>query len=515
MSRIRHFTRNLAASYFQLGVNVVYSLASIPLILHYLPNAEFGLWAMLVQLMGYVSLIDMGMTSAVARLLVDYKDHREEVGYGSLIQTSFLVSAVQGAIILGVVLASAPLLASVMKIPAEHAQTFSNLLRLQGAIVAFGFVFRPLGVILSAHQREYFLTLTNAIVLVVTLGLLWVFLQLGRGIYSFILANMAGALLAPTLLLWSCRHIDALPLSGRWGKATWAKFLEVFSYGKDVFLMNLGGQLVMSSQTIIVSRVLGLDVAAAWAVGTKLFNLCMPLITRPLFIAMPALSEMVVRREESQLRLRLRNLIVLVGSLGVFMGISYGLCNSLFVGIWTQGKIHWPPLNDWLLGIWMCVIAMQAAHCNFLYVTKEIGGGRYILFLEGISFVLLAVFFGSAHGIPGIVTCSIACTLAFSYQYSLRRTCRHFNCGVVEVAFRWIGPSLKFVVAFGAAASLAWFAGSRLEALPRLILNVLVAGGAGGVLFLKLGCPPQLLKEMAGRLPSPLSRWAGHFVQRA
>src|ERR1039458_8501512 len=100
MSRLKNFSRNLAASYLQLGVNAVYSLISIPLILHWLPKAEFGLWALLVQLMGYMALVDLGMTSAVARLLVDHKDDRGNGQYGSLLKTAFLVSLAQGILIL-------------------------------------------------------------------------------------------------------------------------------------------------------------------------------------------------------------------------------------------------------------------------------------------------------------------------------------------------------------------------------------------------------------------------------
>ena len=117
MSRLKNFSRNLATSYLQLGVNVVYSLVSVPLILHFLPKAEFGLWAVLVQLMSYLSLLDLGMTSAVARLLVDHKDDRANGVYGSFIKTAMLVSLAQALMILVLVLCGAPILASLMNIP--------------------------------------------------------------------------------------------------------------------------------------------------------------------------------------------------------------------------------------------------------------------------------------------------------------------------------------------------------------------------------------------------------------
>ena len=42
---------------------------SIPLILHWLPKAEFGLWAVLVQIMSYITLIDLGINSRPSRSL--------------------------------------------------------------------------------------------------------------------------------------------------------------------------------------------------------------------------------------------------------------------------------------------------------------------------------------------------------------------------------------------------------------------------------------------------------------
>jgi O-antigen/teichoic acid export membrane protein len=103
-----------------LGVNVVYSLVSIPLILHWLPRAEFGIWVLLGQLMSYLSLVDLGMTAAVARLLVDHKEERANGNYGSLIKTAFLVSVVQGALILSIITFGSPVLAALMKIPPEN-----------------------------------------------------------------------------------------------------------------------------------------------------------------------------------------------------------------------------------------------------------------------------------------------------------------------------------------------------------------------------------------------------------
>ena len=512
MSRLKHFSRNLAVSYLQLGVNVIYSLVSVPLILYWLPRAEFGMWAVLVQLMGYVSLIDLGMTSAASRLLVDYKDRRSDGGYGSLIQTAFLVSLSQGVLILAAVTFSAPLLASLMKIPAEYQPTFIALMRWQGAVTAVSFCLRPLTLMLSAYQRLDVCSAGESISACTSLGLLVLFLLKGCGIYSFVYAATVTAVVSPAWLLWNCWRLDFLPRTGEWGHATWKMFIEVFNYGKDVFLFSLGGQLIISSQTIIVSRFLGLDMAAAWSVGTKMFNLCMPLVLRPMYVSLSALSEMVVREEVDRLRSRFKGLVVLIGSLGIFLGVSYVLCNSLFVGIWTHGRIMWPALNDLLLAVWLVLISMQTVHCNFVFVIKQIGGARYILFAEGITFVALAALVGSHWGLPGIIATSVVCTTVFSWQYSVRRSRNYFHCGWWEVATGWVRPCLKLALVYGGVAAMVWLATSGLPPLVRLCLHAFVAATIGGILFLRLGFPPEMIREIAGRLPQPVAKGLRFFA---
>ena len=506
MSRLKNFSRNLATSYLSLGVNVIYSLLSIPLILHWLPRAEFGIWVLLTQLMGYITLVDVGMTSAVARLLVDHKDERADGHYGSLVKTAFFVSVVQGTLILSIVLLAAPLLAALMKIPAEHEHVFILLMRMQGVITAFNFSLRPLSLMLYAHQRMDLQAYNDIMNLLVSLGLLVGFLIQGLGIFSFVYANAITACFSPFYLVWNCRRLGFLPRAGEWGRASWKTFTGMFNYGKDVFLMNLGYQLQMASQTIVVSRSFGLEQAAVWSVGSKMFNLVLPLMCRPYGAALPGMYEMITRGEMGRLKSRYRSMVLLTASLGAFLAGSFILCNSLFIQVWTSGKISWSPLNDVLLGLWLFVLSMQTTHCGFVTVTKKIGGMRYMLFLEGLCFLMAALLFGKRWGIPGIVSTSILCTLAFTYQYSMRRSCEFFQVSLKELVVEWVRPSLKLALIYGLVVATTWFLTGGLPILWRLALHATVAGTVGGWLLLRLGLLPEMLLEASKRLPLHASR---------
>jgi len=73
MSRKRRFITALGSGYLALIANVVFTAVSVPLALHYLSKEEFGLWSVVLQITGYLSLLDLGVGQSVSRLLVDSK----------------------------------------------------------------------------------------------------------------------------------------------------------------------------------------------------------------------------------------------------------------------------------------------------------------------------------------------------------------------------------------------------------------------------------------------------------
>ena len=507
MSRRKNFSRNLVTSYVQLAINVAYTIVSIPLIFHWLPKAEFGMWASLVQLMGYMSFIDMGMNSATARLLVEHKDEKSNGNYGSLLKTAFLVSSTQAIVILAVTILVAPLFAVILKVPPEHSGTFSSILNWQGLVTAFIFLMRPLNMMLYAHQRMDLQSYNDIANLIISFFLLIFLLSHGFGIFSFVYANAATALIGSLFLFWSCHRLRLTPKRGEWGAVSSKFFKEVFSYGNKIFLFDLGCQLQFASQTLVVYRAFGPESAAAWAIGTKMFNLAFSLVIRPYGAALPGLMEMLARGESERLKARFRSITMFTASLGAFLACSYVLGNSLFVSLWTSNKIIWPPFNDCLLGVWIFILAMQTTHCTFATVSKQFGAISYVLLAEGIIFILLTFTVGKYGGIAGMICCSIFCTLIFSYQYGIRRSCKYFESSFGEIAFTWLRPTLKFALAYLLLTLATWYATMYFSPLARLITHGLLATTAGILLLLRLGLSQDIVAEIVFRLPYRLAAW--------
>lgn len=508
MSRFRRAGRNVVSSYVSLAVTALFGLASVPVALHYLREDldRFALWVLMSSITGYLSLIDLGMSSSVARLLIDHKDRRDGGEYGSLIKTGWLVLLVQGGIILVAGLCLAPVLATLLKIKVELRTEFIQLMGWQSITLALSFGLRIFSHLLNAHQRTDLYHYSQSFSLVLNFVLLWVFFATGNGVFSLAWAGLISGLVNSLLCFLACGPLKVFPAKGAWGRVSWRRFRELFDFGKDMFLVAVGVQLIMASQTMIIQRTLGESATTMWGLGTKLFFLVSQVIWRISDVAGPAFSEMIVRGESDRLQTRFKEIVILTASMSAFLAVGFALCNSTFVAVWSRGAVIWPAANDVALGLWMIVSAVQRCHSMFVIYTKRIGFMRYIYFAEGLVFVGAALLVAKPFGLLGVILCSIVCSLLFSGYYGTWRSHQYFNLPFAEVGWHWLKLMGRTLLLCAPLAVVIWWVGLTVEhPLTRLVLFTMLYGATGLCLWLRFGLTFSFQRELSSRAPKVVS----------
>jgi O-antigen/teichoic acid export membrane protein len=499
--RFSRFLHAVASGYALLIANTLYVLGSIPLALHFLEKREFGLWALAMQLSGYLQLIDIGMSVSLSRHLIDHKDDRASGEYGGMILTGALVLLVQGLI----VLCGGALLVffgtNFLRIDPDLQPSFKIVMLVQCAVIATDFPARLFGHVLVAHQRNDIFNYSQIATFPVAFAVLWISFANGLGIYSLVSANVAICLIIIASNAVACFRLRILPSGKQWGGPTWRRFRDLFGYGKDVFWLALGVQMINASQTIVVTRALGLNTAAIWSICSRTFTLANQLVWRPFDFSYSMLSEMVVRGEKERLLHRFRGLVILTTSLSVLGAIMFALCNRPFVAIWTRGSISWDRRNDFLLSIWMVVLALVHCHCGLAAVTKRIGFMRYIYFIEGALFIVIASYAAPRYGFTGLLVTSILCSLLFSCSYGIWRTIREFNLNLKEV-LGWLIPAARLLIPLGCFAALVYWVTRPFSPQVQFSLYAALVGTGGLLLFLRLGLGSELLRELQRRAPA-------------
>ena len=402
-----YFFRGLGAGYIAIAVNIAYTGASIPLALHYLGKEQFGLWALAQQIAGYLMLLDLGVSSAVSRFSADRKDEVNSGSYGSLLLTGAIVFASQGLLIAvggGVFSFFAPTLFS---IPPHLSADFTNVLLIIIFLAGLSVVSRSIGSPLWAFQRmdvAYGLSTFN---LLTSFIVLWFGFHQGWGIYSFAFAGIPGVIVSPILTFWFCRRNHYYPSTGFWGRPNWTYLRQIFLFCQDVLWITIGSQLVNASQIMILSRVAGLDVAATFSVGTKLFNMGQLLTGKVIDSSGPALTELFVRGDISRFSLRFAHAVSITAFVATVGATALIALNAPFVSLWSSGAVHWNLSCDALLAGLLIATSITRCLIGVFGLAGSFRPVRHIYFAEGCVFIMAAIPAAAHFGIIGILGSSL------------------------------------------------------------------------------------------------------------
>jgi O-antigen/teichoic acid export membrane protein len=473
---------------------MLYTFASVPLALHYLSRPEFGLWALTMQISGYIALIDAGMSASVSRILVDYKDSRSDGKYGSVIKTGALVGIVQGMLIAPIGLGLSLFAGSLFHIPESLQHQFMWLMIVQSGLLGIQFGTRIFGHILIAHQRWDISNFAQSTLFALSLLVMWVSLAAGMGVFSFLIAQGVLAI-GPGINAVACARLNLLPKAGEWGRTSWLRFKELFGFGKDVFLYSVGTQFINASQTILLTRLFGLETAAVWSVCTRTYTMLGMLIGRALEYSGPIIAEMIVREERDRLAVRFRELAVVSTGISIISAALFGICNNDFVHIWTSGKMSWPMRNDVLLAIWMVICTTVRSHVVLIATTKKFGVLRYIFLLEGVTFVALNLCFLRNGTITTMLAFSILCTMLFSFPYAVWRVRQYFDLEPGTFA-AWYTPTFQVLWRVVLIALGVWWATHNFHTKWRFLSNLLILGLSGIFVFLRFGLDPSFKADL-------------------
>lgn len=418
----RLYLISLFSGYGMIAVGAVCSLVSVPLALHYLPADEFGLWAVVLQVAGYFALADSGISSSIGRLLIDHRSERPSKAYGAVFFGGLALLCGLSLLILACGLALLPFLPDWLNIGTRLRGEFISLAAVQIVIAAASLPLRSVGQSILSAARYDLLHACLSASLLGNLAVLWIGFLAGAGVFAFAWAALAGYLVSSISQFTVAWHLRTLPGPGETAFPRGGQWKPMRAFAGDVIFVQVGNTLVFSTQTVIISSSLGLTAAATWAAGSKLFYLFFQLTGKVAEVAGPQMAEMHVAGHHGRLDCAIRRIVVLTAVAAAAAAVVLFAGNSLFVNIWTDGKILWPPAANLPLAVWLILASVAAALTAHALAAKRLAPIRYTYLLEGIFGTALAAWAAPQFGIPGVAAAfALGCLL-----FSFRATVMHF-----------------------------------------------------------------------------------------
>jgi len=206
-NRTGRFVRMLTTSNFNVAASAVYSIGLVPIVLHFSNVSELGLWTLIVQFSGYLSVIDAGVTSACIRRFVGPIARNEMTDLSAVFKTAFLVSLSQGALCCLVGLLAYPI-GLLLGIGPGKLILFSSVLFTQFFLVGIFFLVRPFTSLLLAAQRFEINNAVSSFATALSLGLIWLGFSMGFGLWTLPLVSLFQQAISSSVTFFMVRKLD-------------------------------------------------------------------------------------------------------------------------------------------------------------------------------------------------------------------------------------------------------------------------------------------------------------------
>jgi len=334
------------------------SLVTVPIFLHLIGNARYGVLALVWLFLGYFGVFDPGITRAAAFHIArlhgpDQGKERESVFWTALLIN--LTFGVVGGVVLFLV--ARPVFMSMFKMPESMRVEVMKSLPWMAASIPLSVVGGVIGGALQARIWFGFynsVRTANAVIsqLAPLAVAFWHGPDLAWLIPTVIIARLLGII--PT----SLALIRAMPL-GVGGRVERSRFKTLFSYGAWVTITNLLSPLLEAADRFLIGSLLDAEAVAFYTVP---FNLMNRVAVVPGSLASSLFPKLSRGSDEESLRLAsdavlalaavMTPLIVLtIGALPVFMRHWVGIYFAhhavpvgivLLVGVWINGLAYIP-----------------------------------------------------------------------------------------------------------------------------------------------------------------------------
>ncbi|WP_028489254.1 flippase [Thiothrix lacustris] len=414
---MRNIRKNIVFSGLGYALPLLASLASIPIIISQLGVDLYGLYIICVSLIGFMTLVDLGIGQTVIKYVAQYEATGQQDKVKPVLGAAFLIYLVIGLLSVACLYVSAPWLAAgLYELPVKQVLA-TDVLRITAVPLFFSYINQFfLNVCRAYHRFDLPAILHNVGSLggmTVTAGLLmagYVLRDVMWG-YAFIqFVAVLGGYVASVKVLPI--HIKPRPAFER------HIFLEIISFSAYTFVGNFVGSLVSRADKLLIGVVIGTEAVTYYQIPFTIAQMANGIIHSLTHIAFPRFSEMFSLRDRVGLQAlyRLANdAVFLISTVIAVMLITVG---GDFLALWIT-----PDFSQKATVVLQVMAVYFFLHSNTVvgYWVLQ-GGGQakltaFMSVIDAIAYFVALYYLGDAYGYMGAAVALFFTLLTVPLQY--------------------------------------------------------------------------------------------------
>jgi len=395
---------NAASNWLALGVNMVVGFILTPYLIECLGADKYGIWLLVISVIGYSGLLDLGITSATMRYVARYVGQRADKLLNKTINTSLAIFCLAGlTFIIASLFAAAPL-ANFFHIKAEEINSFKIAIWLTGISAGLMFPDRVLAVVILAHER-FVIGNTVKVAIIILKGVLSILvLFTGGGLVGlglvFAVLGFLSLIVNFAIIKIFFRHIHFA-----FSAVSKLSVRLLISFGFFAMLAQIGVFLSTQLSSAIIARFCELKMVGVYGVAVLVLGYLRRLVISCVGVTQPRLAALAGTVDKQEFTNLLMRYSVLISNLTACAGlVAYFLVKDFFL-LWLPDSFYdlrSAHLVFMILLLSLVPSLMVSILINALQAIKKHAYYAYQTIGEGVISLILSVILVKKYGVVGV-----------------------------------------------------------------------------------------------------------------
>jgi O-antigen/teichoic acid export membrane protein len=497
MTRTRRAILGVITNYASAAVMAVAGFVLVPIVLHYLDREDYGLWATIGQMLGYLALLDLGMANAVVRRTASMREHGGIDAINRMVSTALALYCLLGLVFLVVGLALSLLLPHWSAIPPDRARVATVIFIIMVIYGALSFPLRVASSTLNGYQQMAATNLTNFMANLLSPVLAVILLATGFGLIALPLGSVfAGLVASISAFVILRRTVPDLRIG--WRFVSRLETRAIFGWSWQLFLNNIAVAIIYQTDNLVVASGVGLTAVTVYTLTSRLPMYAMPLIFTLGDSCHPGAFELY---EQGKLD-RLREVYVRVLRLSAAAGLTTAVIalafNESFMRLWVGPKNYGGIELTAIFVFIMFYRVMMQVSSIVVISSGKLRGVVMMSILEALLNLVLSIWWVRYYGIVGVALGTATAGILTSGWYVIRFTSRELRMNLLDYLGRGLAPPLLCAVP-AAALAFALVHFYPATSWAKLFIEASAVGTFYALLYLVIGVSSEERALVYGR----------------
>lgn len=287
-------------SYVQIFLTFVIGLIYTPILIKFLGKTDYGLYSLVISLVSYLSLMDMGLGNAIVRYIsknrIDGNKSYEAKLLGFFLKFYLIIGIV--TLILGINISffSSEIFGGSLN--STEVQNIKWMIFILSINFSFAFILNVFTAAIHAYERFVFLKILNIIKLILAPILTVILLINGGGLIGITIITTSVNMIV--LLIGYFYAKKYLKIKVKLESIDKKIYKEIYFYSFFIFISALADRLYWQTDQILLGILESPQIVAIYAIGIQLVMIFASLSTAISNLYLPKITQLVITNDSSK-----------------------------------------------------------------------------------------------------------------------------------------------------------------------------------------------------------------------